>query len=256
MKPDDRRREIIEHLIDVGSDTLETLAARFDVSKMTIHRDLDDLEGEGLLRKVRGGATIEASHQFESDFRYRARVGVPDKARIASIAAGLIEPGTSVLIDDGSTTQALVPHLLECRPLTVITNSQGVIRGLTDAHGIDLIALGGGFSRKFDGFFGGLTLAALRNLRADVALLSSSAVDSRTAFHQDTEVLEVKRRMMASAARSYLLVDPAKFGRTALHVMCELSAFDGIVTSPDLDPGILRDLRDRGLNVITETEVP
>lgn len=254
MKPDDRRRAIIEHLVEVGSETLEALSARFDVSKMTIHRDLDDLEGEGLLRKVRGGATIEASNQFESDFRYRARVGTEDKARIAATAARLIQPGTSVLIDDGSTTQALVPHLLDCRPLTVITNSQGVIRGLTDAHGIELIALGGSFSRKFDGYFGGLTLAALRTLRADTALLSSSAVDGRTAYHQDAEVAEVKRRMIASAARSYLLVDRAKFGRTALHVMCDLDAFDGIVTSADLDPETARDLRDRGIDLTIASE--
>lgn len=254
MKPDDRRDELLEHLMEVGSAALEDLATRFGVSKMTIHRDLDDLERDGLLRKVRGGATIEASGQFESDFRYRARVGATEKAAIAARAAEFVEPGTSVLVDDGSTTQHLVPFLIERRPLTVITNSQSVIEGLTEAHGIDLLALGGSYSRKFNGYFGMLTLAALKTLRADVALLSSSAVEGRTAYHQDQEVLEVKRRMIASAARKYLLVDHQKFGRTALHMMTDLDVFDGVVTSSSLDPRQAANLRDEGIRTIIAEE--
>lgn len=254
MKLEDRRHDLVEHLMEAGSASLEDLAARFGVSKMTIHRDLDDLEKEGLLRKVRGGATIEASGQFESDFRYRARARVPEKARIAAQAANFVEPGTSVLVDDGSTTQRLVPYLVDKRPLTVITNSASVIAGLTDTHGIDLIALGGTYSRKFNGFFGMLTLAALKNFRADTALLSSSAVDGRTAFHQDQEVLEVKRRMIASAARKYLLVDHQKFGRTALHVMTDLDVFDGIVTSSELDDRHAAFLRDQGIGLTIAEE--
>ncbi|RYE71817.1 MAG: DeoR/GlpR transcriptional regulator, partial [Hyphomicrobiales bacterium] len=95
MKRDDRRRDIIEILVDQGTATLESLAQHFAVSKMTIHRDLDELETEGLLRKTRGGATIESSGQFESDFRYRARVAADEKRSIARRAAQFIEPGMS-----------------------------------------------------------------------------------------------------------------------------------------------------------------
>lgn len=256
MKPDDRRQDIIEHLMAVGSDSVESLAARFEVSAMTVHRDLDALKAEGLLRKVRGGATIEASGQFESDYRYRARVATEEKRRIAARAAALVEPGTSVLVDDGSTSAALVPFLAARRPLTVITNSHTLIEGLKPAAGVELIALGGAFSRKFDGFFGMLTLAALGNLRADTALVSSSAVEGRTAFHQDIEVLEVKRRMMASAAKSYLMVDHQKFGRTALHVMADLGAFDAVVTSRAIGAGRIAALAEQGLDLIFAGEEP
>ena len=69
MRPEQRRHEIIELLIREGAASLESMARAFEVSTMTIHRDLDDLESAGLLRKIRGGATIEAGGQFESDFR-------------------------------------------------------------------------------------------------------------------------------------------------------------------------------------------
>ena len=72
MKRDERRQAIMDLLVGARAVDLDDLADRFAVSRMTIHRDLDDLEQAGLLRKVRGGATIEAGTQFESDFRIRA----------------------------------------------------------------------------------------------------------------------------------------------------------------------------------------
>lgn len=249
MKPEDRRHEIVELLVEEGSATLEALARRFEVSHMTIHRDLDELENEGLLRKVRGGATIEASGQFESDFRYRARSAADEKRRIARRAAEFVEPGMSVMIDDGSTSQNLVPFLIDKRPLTVITNNMAVIADLTGAAGIETIALGGTYSKKFNGFFGVITEQALANLRADVVLLSSSAIEGTTAFHQDQEVLAVKRRMIDSSAQRYLMADHEKFGRTALHLFTDLGVFDGVVTSNELAAEKARALHDRGIRL-------
>lgn len=249
VKPEDRRQDIIEMLVGVGSASLEDLSEHFGVSKMTIHRDLDELEQDGLLRKVRGGATIESSGQFESDFRYRARTAGDEKRRIARRAADFLTPGQSVMVDDGSTSQHLLPFLIDKRPLTVITNNLALIEGLARASGIELVALGGTYSRKFNGFFGVVTLTALDNLRADVALLSTSAIDGRTAFHQDQEVLEIKRRMIACSARQYLMADQAKFGRTALHFVTDLDVFDGVVTTRALPEARAASLRDAGITL-------
>ena len=249
MKPEDRRDDIVEFLVELGSASVQDLSQRFGVSKMTIHRDLDELEREGLLRKVRGGATIEASGHFESDFRYGARMAAEEKRRVAERAAEFVEPGMSVMVDDGSTSQNVVGALIERRPLTVITNNLAVTEGLSGASGIELITLGGTYSRKFNGFFGVLTLSALATLRADLVLLSSSAIQGCTAFHQDQEVLEVKRRMIASSARRYLMVDHRKFGRTALHLMTDLEVFDGVVTTRALDAERAAALTDQGIKL-------
>ena len=82
-------------LMEAGTASVEDLSLRFGVSKMTVHRDLDDLEQAGLLRKVHGGASIQSSPQFESDFRYREKIATVEKRRIAEYAAGLVEPGQS-----------------------------------------------------------------------------------------------------------------------------------------------------------------
>jgi DeoR/GlpR family transcriptional regulator of sugar metabolism len=230
MKLNGRRQGIMDALLEAGSASVDELSARFGVSKMTIHRDLDELEEGGLVRKVRGGASIQSSAQFESDFRYRQTLAADEKDRIAASAARLVEPGQTLMIDDGSTAGSAARHLTEQRPLTVISNNLTVINELAGAQGIQLIAIGGQYSRKFNGFFGISCEEALRSLRADVAFLSSSSIHGVSAFHQDQEVVQSKRLMLAAADRRFLLVDHSKFGRPALHFVTELAAFDAVVT--------------------------
>lgn len=230
MKLNGRRQGIMDVLLEAGAVSVDELSSQFGVSKMTIHRDLDELEDGGLLRKVRGGASIQSSAQFESDYRYRQTLAADEKDRIAAAAARLIEPGQTVIIDDGSTAGGVARHLTDQRPLTVISNNLTVINALAGTSGIQLIATGGQYSRKFNGFFGLSCEEALRSLRADVAFLSSSAIHGVAAFHQDQEVVQSKRLMLAAADRRFLLVDQSKFGRPALHFVTELTAFDSVLT--------------------------
>lgn len=251
MKPNDRRQMIMETLMESGLAAVDELALRFGVSKMTIHRDLDDLEQAGLLRKVHGGASIQSSLHFESDFRYREKIAAEEKRRLARHATGLIEPGQIIIIDDGSTAGAIADHIGDIRPLTVITNNLGVINKLASVAGIEVIALGGLYSKKFNGFFGVTTQEALRSLRADIAFLSSSAIHGTAAVHQDQEVVQTKRQMMASAEKSYLLVDHGKFGKSALHFLTELGGFDAVFTGDEIAATYVTGLRQSGITLET-----
>ena len=243
MKPDDRRQSIMDLLLEAGSASVEDMANRFGVSRMTIHRDLDDLEQTGLLRKVHGGASIESSPQFESDFRYRERIALGEKRAIAARAAGLVEPGQIVMLDDSSTVGAMAPLLLDLRPLTVITNNLAVINALSGVAGITLISLGGQFSKKFNGFFGIVAEEALKGLRADAAFLST--------FHQDQEVIQLKRRMLRSVRKKYLLADHDKFGRQALHFFTGLDAFDAVLTGASVSDAARQAVAEAGVPLMT-----
>ncbi|MCF3639319.1 DeoR/GlpR family DNA-binding transcription regulator [Rhizobium sp. TRM95111] len=251
MKPEDRRQSLMDLLLEAGSASVEDMANRFGVSRMTIHRDLDDLEQAGLLRKVHGGASIESSPQFESDFRYRERIGLAEKRAIAALAAGLIEPGQIVILDDSSTVGAMAPLLLGLRPLTVITNNLSVMNTLAGIAGITLISLGGQFSKKFNGFFGIVAEEALKTLRADAAFLSTSAIEGAQAFHQDQEVIQIKRQMLRSARRRYLLADHEKFGRQALHFFTGLDAFDAVLTGAAVSNAARQPLAEAGVALMT-----
>ena len=236
MKREDRKQAIMDLLVEQHAVDLEDLAERFAVSKMTIHRDLDDLESEGLLRKMRGGATMDAGTQFESDFRFRARQDGGAKARMARAALELVEPGMTLMVNDGSMAAVLGAMLPEKRPLTVITNNAAIITALCDENGITLIALGGVYSSKFNGFFGVVTEESLARLRADIAFISAPAVSGTRAFHMDDNAVRAKRAMIGSAARTCLLVNHQRFGRTALHVLADLADFDTIITDAAPEP--------------------
>ena len=249
MKAETRRQGIMDVLMDAGSASVDDLAVRFGVSRMTVHRDLDDLEQSGLLRKVRGGASIQSSFRFESDFRYRERQDAEEKRRIAAAAAGRIEPGQTIMVDDGSTANAIAEFLPERQPLTVITSNLAVINRLAGRPGIELIGLGGRYHRKFHGFFGLVAEEALRSMRADIAFVSTSAIHGASAYHQDEEVVHYKRLMIRAAGRCYLLADHGKFGRSALHFLSDLRAFDAVLTGAPLPAEAAVPLKEAGITL-------
>jgi DeoR/GlpR family transcriptional regulator of sugar metabolism len=244
MKREERRQAIIDILVETRAVDLDDLAMRFDVSKMTIHRDLDDLEQAGVLRKVRGGATIDAGTQFESDFRFRELQEGDVKRAIAAAAAELVEPGMTVMINDGSMASVLGDVLARRRKqLTIITNNAAILER-NKGEGAAMMGLGGLYSPKFNAYFGIVTEEALSRLRADIAFISAPAVAGRLAYHMDEAVVRTKRAMMASSRQSCLLINSRRIGHTALHVLADLGEFDTVISDsalPDETTAALKD---------------
>ena len=149
---------------------------------------------------------------------------------MARAALELIEPGMTVMINDGSMAAVLGRECVAKRPLTVITNNGAVIDALKTETGITLIALGGVFSDKYNAFLGKLAEDALAQLRADLAFVSSPAVSGLEVCHMDEDVLRSKRAMMDQAQRRCLLVSHSRFGQAALHRLAGLHEFDHIIT--------------------------
>jgi DeoR/GlpR family transcriptional regulator of sugar metabolism len=247
VKREERQNQIMDLLVENGEVDLDRLADHFAVSKMTVHRDLGDLEQAGLLRKMRGGATIEFGNQFESDFRFRMRQGLEAKTRMARAALKFTEPGMTVIINDGSMAAILGVMISEKRPLTVITNNSAIVDALKAETGVTLIALGGTYSSKFNGFFGLVTEESLARLRADIAFISAPAVLGLDAFHMDERAMRAKRAMMASAEKSCLLINHQRFGKTALHHLAKVSEFATIIT--DAAPVSLASYVDAGIEI-------
>ncbi|TDH39073.1 DeoR/GlpR transcriptional regulator [Pseudohoeflea suaedae] len=247
MKRESRQQAIMDLLVAEGNVDLDSLAERFSVSRMTIHRDFDELENAGLLRKMRGGATIESGIRFESDFRFRERQGGAAKLAMAREALELVEPGMTVMINDGSMAALLGERLKAKRPLTVITNNAAVIDALKSEAGITLIALGGIYSPKFNAFLGKVTEESLSGLRADIAFISTPAVAGLEVFHMDEQVLRTKRQMMDRARARCLVVNHSRFGHAALYRLGALAEFDHIITDDRPDAETMRLFRENGL---------
>jgi DeoR/GlpR family transcriptional regulator of sugar metabolism len=244
LAPEQRQDKIAELVLKQPFIAAKDLAERFDVSLMTIHRDLDELEAHGVLRKVRGGATPQASSLFESNVRYRLTVASEEKQALARAALLQIEPGQAVLIDESTTGLALARLLPVRVPLTVITNSLSVMQELRSVRDIKLIVLGGDYWPRHEAFCGLACEAAVSALRADVLFMSSTAISGGVAYQPDQDMAIAKRAMIAAAGRRVLLVDHSKFGRVALHRLAPLTAFDLVMTDDGIDAAGLRQLQE------------
>ena len=255
MKREERRQEIINLLVESRAVELDDIAARFGVSRMTIHRDLDDLERAGVLRKVRGGATIDAGTQFESDFRFRELQESGVKRALAETAASLVEPGMTVMINDGSMASVLGDVLCEKKPITIITNNAAIMERARAVSGVTLMGTGGVYSAKFNAYFGIVTEEALSRLRADIAFISAPAASGRLAYHMDEAVVRSKQAMMAASGQKCLVINSRRFGHTALHVLADLAEFNTIISDKPLPPDTAAELGSGGTAVRIAKEI-
>lgn len=246
-----RQEGIAEIVLQNDFVSARDLARAFDVSLMTIHRDLDDLASRGILRRVRGGATPLPSSLFESNVRFRMTESLAAKQAIARYALTLIEPGQAIMLDDSTTALALarlIPTL--DMPLTVITNFLASMRELSDVRNVRLIVVGGEYFPSHDSFTGLGCEVMLNALRADQLFLSTTAVAGGATFQPEPEVAMAKRAMMASATRRILLVDSSKMGRVALHLLAPLRDFDLVVVDDGIAEDHLRQLRESGGDIV------
>ncbi len=241
-KTEARQRLIGARVIANGSCTAQELATDFAVSIMTIHRDLDQLEQRGIVRKFHGGVTAQPSGVFESQLSYRMTSKEHEKRAIARAALRHVEPGMSLLLDDSTSTLHMVPGLVDKAPLHVATTLLAGMRMLADlAQDADLtvIGLGGVYDLPHDSFVGMQCIEQVAGLRADALFMSTSAVSTTDAFHQEERIVALKRAMVAAATKRYLLVDNTKLGRVALHRIVSLDKFDLIFTDSGADPAVL-----------------
>jgi DeoR/GlpR family transcriptional regulator of sugar metabolism len=239
-----RQDQIAELVLKQPFVAAKSLARRFDVSLMTIHRDLDELEAQGVLRKVRGGATPQPSSLFESNARYRVSIAKAEKLALARFALTRIEPGNAVVLDDSTTVLTVARLISAVTPLTVLTNSLAVLQELKPVPDIHLVMLGGDYLPRHNCFSGLVCEATIAAMRADLLFMSSMAISGGVVFQPDQELALVKRAMIAAAARRILLVDHTKFNRVALHRVARLQDFDLVVVDDGIDAAGLRQLQE------------
>ena len=226
-----RRDWIVGRLFAQGSVTIVEVVEAFDVSRMTVHRDLDELASEGLARKVRGGATVLPSTLYESDVRFRIGQRSEAKRTLCATAARWLEPGAAVLVDEATTTLPLLDHLTELGPCTVLTNFREMLNRLAQARSpeIEVLALGGRYHPRFDSYTGPLCAAQLEGIHADLYVTSTTAVADGAAWHPDADIAAVKRAMIDASTTSLLLMDRSKISQRGLHRVAELRRFDAVI---------------------------
>jgi DeoR/GlpR family transcriptional regulator of sugar metabolism len=239
-----RQQRIADHVLAVGSATAAELVELTGVSLMTVHRDVDELARRGLVRRYRGGVSAQPTSVFEAHSEYRRTVHRSEKAAVAAAALPLVEPGSSIMVDDSTTALALVELLESVGPLTVVTNYLPALELLKELPEVRLIALGGDYSRTHDSFGGIGCMESIARMSVDAAFVSTSSMTGAMTYHQEQDIVLVKRAMLGAATRSVLLMDASKAPRRALHQLCPLDEFDALVVDDGIDGELLAEMRE------------
>lgn len=253
MLSEKRRNDLLAHVRTRRTVSVEDLAELLDVSVSTVRRDLDALDGHGLLRRVHGGAMALDGGPDEPPIAERTIANPGEKRRIAAEAARLVSPGGVILLTGGSTTAQMVPHLVTVPGLTVVTNSVAIAYAIGTASATTQVLVLGGLMRNAElSLLGHLTTQALADLRIDAGFFSAYGVDSAYGMlGAHLAEAETDRSMIAAATRLVVLADHTKFTRRSAVRIAPLSGIDTLVTDTRTPPGAVTALRSAGVTVVT-----
>lgn len=242
---------ILDLIYTSGFTSVTEVAQKMDVSEMTVRRDFDKLEAEGLIRRAHGGAIAEHRTQVELDYRARQNRRGQEKIRIGQIAASLVQEGQSIFLDAGTTVLAMVKFLKQMKNLHIITSSLPVQMELTNCPHIDVILIGGQMFPHTMSYVGPLALENIQSMRFDWAFLGTGgiAVD-RGLTHSTLEEIPVKKAAAASATNVAVLADSTKFGYCALSLIMPISSVHYIITDSPPEDCQQNVLSDKGVQLI------
>lgn len=231
-----RRNAIREQLQERKSVTITDLAARLNVTKETIRRDLRAMEENGDLIRTHGGAYILEGVQNDIDISTRQVLKTAEKQIVAQKCDALIQPGDFIFLD-GSTTAWCIARKIADRKLTVLTTSLEIANILSSSPTVHLFVIGGEFSSSTMSFAGDGAVRNLRQYFVDKAFISCRSVSMEFGLTDTNDnTAELHRIALEHAKQKYLAVDHSKLNNASFSRVCALRELDGIVMDMEFTP--------------------
>lgn len=245
-----RQEQMRQYIEQENVVSIKTLQQMFpDVSLMTIHRDLDALEQQGIVVKFRGGAR-SVRYSSDPEFNVRMRENNTGKVQIARKALELIQPHTAVFLD-ASTTNLALAKLLPDIHLNIITTGPSIALELCRLHNPVVTLCCGTMNRKNLALSGQNTLEMLEKINIDIAFIGVSGCSADAGFTCGTEAdMLVKRRMIQKARTSVVVCGKEKLSCLMPYTFAHLSDVDYMVTDGPLPEGFTEAAAAAGLKLL------
>lgn len=229
--PNPRQSRMLELVREQGSATVEALAEHFGVTLQTVRRDVQLLADAGLLARYHGGARTAGSTTENIAYRQRQQLNADAKRRIAQAVARQVPAGCSLILNIGTTTEAVAQALLHHQGLRVITNNLNVAAILADNDDCEVIVAGGAVRSRDRGIVGEAAVDFIRQFRVDIALIGISGIEADgTLRDYDYREVKVARAIVAQAREVWLAADHSKFNRPAMVELARIDQIDRVFT--------------------------
>jgi DeoR/GlpR family transcriptional regulator of sugar metabolism len=244
----ERRQAIIDRLTTDGKVVASELVLTLGVSEDTVRRDLKELDSQGLLRRVHGGA-LPPTPIVNPRFVERRKVDPAGKAAIGAAAAGLVKSGDVVLMSGGTTVLEFARRLPDDLPATVLTTGPDIALALVNHPALEVVVVGGRLESDTHTVVGPEALDAVRGVRADLCVLGVCSLHPEAGLTQiDREESLVERAMIASSARVATLTGADKLGFAGPWPVARTDEIDVLVT--DAGPEVTAPYSALGLEVV------
>jgi DeoR/GlpR family transcriptional regulator of sugar metabolism len=247
MLPAERKDFLLARLRTDGKVVAKDMAVELGIAEDNIRRDLRELAAAGLCQRVYGGALPAA--QAAADYATRTTVATDSKSRVAATAAGLIQPGSTVLLDGGTTALAVAAALPSTLSATIVTHSVTVAAALVAHPTVEVFVLGGRLFKHSAVTSGAAAAEAAQGVNADLFLLGVTGVHHRAGLTTgDPDEAAMKRTLASRAADTYVLASAEKIGAASPYTVLPFEAVTGVITDSD-SPELSR-LEEAGVPII------
>ena len=219
MELNNRQKKILEIISHTGRIKVSELSKTLFFSEMTIRRDLQVLEKEGLLKRVHGGA-VKNETDFQYPIYYRMEINKEQKKSLASLAAKYLHDGQTIFLNSSSTLTYLLPHLQKYKDLQVITNSVHLLFYLAQMH-ISCTLTGGSYNEIEQSLTGRQAEEFLKWVNPDIAFLSCEALSADGyVTDSDPDLAEIDKIAVKRAKETIMLMDRSKVGMVCTYTVC------------------------------------
>lgn len=245
MTPNPRQSLLLDEVRARGAISVEALSEQFGVTLQTVRRDVKLLSDAGLLARFHGGVRLPSSTVENIAYRQRQQLNEAGKQHIARRVAKEVPNGCSLIINIGTTTEAIARELMHHKGLRVITNNLNVAAILSDNPECEVIVAGGVVRSRDRGIVGEVTVDFIKQFKVDIGLIGISGIEADGTLRDfDYREVNVARAIIEHSREVWLAADHSKFNRPAMVELARLSQVDKLFTDahpPSPFPALLHD---------------
>ncbi|MBD1382226.1 DeoR/GlpR family DNA-binding transcription regulator [Metabacillus arenae] len=254
MLAHDRHEKIMELLRKNKSLKVSSATKMFEVSTETVRRDLEYLEKEGYLRRVRGGAVLDDVNSKEMNFTFRETKNINEKIEIAHIAARYVSEGQSIALDVSTTNTEFARCLKEkFHRLTILTNSLIIANELAEMPNYTIIMPGGVLRNEELCMVGHMAVDFIKGFHIDTFFMSVSGISlSEGLTDYGIGEYQVKMKMLENSRNCIVLADSSKFDVTSLLKVCSFDRIDRIISDSKLLDKVFEKYTKEGIEIVNE----
>lgn len=249
----DRRTFIVEYLEKHGETRIDQLSELFKVSEITLRRDLEILESQGRIRRVRGGAAPALANPLEEMFHEKLSLNTREKREIARKAASLVQDNQVVILSAGTTTTYIARELTKKQNLTIVTSAINIAAEIAPYSHITLVMIGGIIRTGSYAAVGHLADDALDNINGDIAFVGVDGIDIESGF-TTPNFMEARtdNMILKSATSGYIVADDSKFGKVKMARVARLDEPSGLIVNRSAPEDFIYELETRNCHVIRD----